>query len=364
MHEGMDGDEVFTRAQARAAGLTDRQVTARLASGALTASRRGVLRRRDDDPNGKSSTTGKGSAAGAGSAHGGPDNAARGTPSPVPLEVRAALLASPRRELVISHATAARILGLPRPLAGWPEPQFTATSGPTRHRNGLQVKVAPLADAEVVEHLGLRLTSPARTVADCLRTVSDRDALAMVDAALHRRLVVDDSVLEVLLTQAGWPGVTNARKILALADGRRESPLESWSAWAFASTAVPAPAWQVEIREPDGRLIGRADCWWGAGVVGEADGRSKYALAAAEQGGNSAAVFQVLQAERRREQRLRDVGADVVRWSSGEVLKPTAARQLAARIRAAISQAHDAARFTGVVAPAPAMLPVSTSKPP
>jgi pimeloyl-CoA synthetase len=98
-------------------------------------------------------------------------------------------------------------------------------------------------------------------------------------------------------------------------------------------------------------FIARADCWWSAGVVGEADGRSKYALAAAERGGDAKAVFDVLQAERRREQRLRDVGADVVRWSTGEVLKEPAARRLAQRIIGAISLAQDGSRFTGVVAP-------------
>jgi cysteine synthase len=86
-------------------------------------------------------------------------------------------------------------------------------------------------------------------------------------------------------------------------------------------------------------------------VVGEADGRAKYAVAAAERGGNSEALLDVLQAERRREQRLREVGAEVVRWSARDVLDQPSARSLAQRIRAAIILGREQERFTGVVVP-------------
>jgi hypothetical protein len=332
-----DSSILFTRAQLRETGLTDRQLDTRLANGSVVPVRRGVLQPLSGSV---------------------PDSARAPTdglpPIPdleIPVSIRAALLASPGRDLVASHATAAQLLGLPKPLAGWPQPHFTATSGPTRHRSGVHIRVARLSLAEVGDHHGIALTSPARTVADCLRTLPGRDGLAMLDAALHRGLVRIDAVLEILSSQARWPGTSRARQVLALANSRRESPLESWSAWAFAHTDVPAPEWQAEVRDRDGLFIARADCWWSAGVVGEADGRSKYALAAAERGGDAKAVFDVLQAERRREQRLRDVGADVVRWSTGEVLKEPAARRLAQRIIGAISLAQDGSRFTGVVAP-------------
>ncbi len=267
----------FTRAQARAAGLTNHQVDAQLAAGTWLAVRRGILY-----PVPESGT----------------DLVAPHLD--IPVAVRAALLASPNRDLVVSHATAAQLLGLPRPLAGWPQPHFTATSGPTRRRGGVQIRVAALPTVEVVEYQGIYLTSPDRTVADCLRTLPGRDGLAILDAALHRHLVTTASVASALQAQAGWPGVAIARQVLALADQRRESPLESWSAWAFAHTGVPTPEWQVEIYEPDtGIFIARGDCWWPGGVIGEADGRSKYALAAAERGGGGKAVFEVLQAERR-----------------------------------------------------------------
>ncbi len=279
----------------------------------------------------------------------------------VPLEVRAAPLASPGRELAVSHATAARLYGLPEPLVGWPRPEFTASSGPTRKRSGIWIRVAALDDDQVGEHLGISLTSPGRTVADCLSTLPGRDGLAIADAALRRGPVSPEVMLETLGRQARWPGVGLARQILALAEPRRESPLESWSAWAFAHTGVPAPQWQVEVRDLEGRLVGRVDCWWPAGLAGEADGRAKYALAAAERAGDSQAenLFAVLQAERIREQRLRESGADVVRWSAADVIRIEAARQLARRLQGALALAEQGLRFSGHAAPA--LLPLTTA---
>jgi hypothetical protein len=212
--------------------LSDRQIDRRLAGGSLIATRRGVLHLplEDDSADGQ-------------------QRKLIVPPAPAfPLDVQAALLASPSRELVISHASAARLWGLPQPLDGWPQPEFTATNGSNRRRRGVHVRVCALYDGDVVEQNGGLVTSASRTVADCLRTLPGRDALAVADAALHRGLATEAGVLEVLHRQSGWPGVSVARQVFKLADFRRESPLESWSAWALAHTGVPAPEWQVMAR--------------------------------------------------------------------------------------------------------------------
>jgi hypothetical protein len=199
----------------------------------------------------------------------------------------------------------------------------------------------------------VRVTSQARTVADCLRTLPPRDALAIADAAVHRRLASNADVEAALADCSGWPGLVRARSIATLIDGRRETPLESWSAWAFHVERIPMPRWQVVIADAEGRLVGRIDAWWPEGVAGEADGRSKYALAAAERGGPSARsarnLYSVLDAERRRERRLRDSGADVVRWSAMDVVGRDALRALSRRLTTALADAQARPRFTGVV---------------
>ena len=344
--------QVFTRRQARAVGLSDRQLDRCLAKGDLIAVRRGILRRADQDADGDPPDA---------------ENYCKTAifvappiaPEAVPLDLRAALLGSPSRQLVISHASAARLWGLPQPLGGWPQPQFSAVEGSNRSRRGMHVRVVRLDDDQIMEWNGLAVTTPERTLVDCLRSLPGRDGLAMIDSALHRGLVRAPDVLTVLAQQCGWPGAGLARQVLGLADARRESPLESWSTWAFAHSDLPLPEYQVEIRASDGRRMGRVDFWWRrGGLVGEADGRAKYALAAAERGGNAEALLDVLQGERRREQRLREVGAEVIRWSTRDVLDRAAADALAARIRSMLELGRQREAFTGVVVPAPS--PVAT----
>lgn len=312
---------VFTREQIRGAGLTDRQIERRKASGELVAERRGVF-------------TGRRPGGGL-----------------IPLPIEAALIAHRTRSLVVSHLSAARVLRLPEPVQGWGTAAFTSTNGTTRNRDGVTIRVAPLGPGDVVLVAGVAVTSPSRTVVDCLRVLAPRDALAIADAAWNRGLVTRDSLLTVLAAQAGWPGVVGARRLVALADPLRESPLESWSAWALHRGRVVMPDWQTEIYDAADLLIGRVDCWWPAGVAGEADGRAKYALATAQRGGGEQSALDVLHAERRRESELRAVGVEVVRWTAADVLSQARTKDLVRRIRGALVDAHRSPRFVGRAAP-------------
>jgi hypothetical protein len=303
-----------TRAEVRAAGVSDGQISRRVTSGRWRVPRRGLLLA--------------------------PDGALV-TPAAAADVALAAALASTAREVVVGHAHAARLWGLPEPRAGWGVPVLLAASGPTRSRRGVRVLTSPLADPDVVRHrLGILVTSPARTVSDCLRVLPAPDALAVADAAA-RLLVPAAHVAELVESFAGWRGVLQARRLAALVDGRRESPLESWSAVAFDDLDVPAPAWQVDVRDAAG-FVGQADCGWACGVVGEADGRAKYVLAAAERGGADAdGLAAVLAAERERERRLRQAGLDVVRWGPRDVLRRPDAEALARYLRATLAARGD-----------------------
>jgi hypothetical protein len=129
------------------------------------------------------------------------------------------------------------------------------------------------------------------------------------------------------------------------ADGRRESPAESWSAWAFAEHGVPAPLWQVEVCDARGALAGRVDSWWKEGVAGEVDGRAKYRLRALERGGVGAdTLARVLDEERLREMAVRRTGALVVRWDPRDVLDEPRTRELVAHVLAELARAGG---FTG-----------------
>jgi very-short-patch-repair endonuclease len=155
---------------------------------------------------------------------------------------------------------------------------------------------------------GLRVTTLARTVADCLRHMPLADAVAVADAALHSRRLTLDALDRAVQSQRSWPLAAAAQRALPLVDGRRESPLESRSAVAMYLNGLPMPLSQVEVRDRHGRLLGRADFIWPkARVVGEADGKGKY------QGRDAVDVFE---AEKDRQAAFEAVGLVVVRWGS------------------------------------------------
>jgi hypothetical protein len=308
---------MFTRAEALVAGLSPQQVDRRLATHQWQVIRRGHY---------------------------------AGTALDAERQWRAevaAVVASHERRLVLSHHDAARAWGLPRPL-GAPRPlTFLSDQRPVRNSTTLKIQVAHLPEDEVMSRGRILVTSPARTVVDCARSLHARDALAIADATLHRRLVGPDDLRQSLERQSGSPHVRRARAVLELADARRETALESWSAWSFAEQDVPPPTWQATLCDGEGVFLGRTDGWWAEGVAGEADGREKYGLAALQRGGAGAAgLAAALDDERRREQRLRRAGVVIVRWTARDVLDPARSRLLARDLRSAIDRGG---RFCGQV---------------
>jgi hypothetical protein len=122
---------------------------------------------------------------------------------------RAEVLATVRghdRRLVLAHATAARARGLPTPLAPPPPLTFVAERPPTRRKSYTQILLAELADDEVVARGQVLVTSPARTVVDCARSLPPRDALAIADAAARRELVTPADLVAAAERLQGWPG--------------------------------------------------------------------------------------------------------------------------------------------------------------
>jgi len=139
--------------------------------------------------------------------------------------------------------------------------------------------------------------------------------------------------------------------VLALADGRRETPFESWSAWAFAVQGVEPPTWQATVLDEEGVFLGRTDAWWKEGVAGEADGRAKYRLASVERTGavDAEGLAGTLDDERRRERELRRAGVVIVRWEARDVLQPDRQRRLATQLGEERTAARAHPRFTGKI---------------
>lgn len=144
--------------------------------------------------------------------------------------------------------------------------------------------------------------------------------LMAADHGLRTRQIVLEDVAQWSLKLANRVGHCHLPVVLRLADGLRESPLESWAAVTFDRWG-----WQLDpqFEVPDTRY--RADGRLrGTRVLIECDGRGKYAEPGAEH------------REKVREDDIRELGWEVVRVTS-DLLDERAT--LLRRVRAAIARA-------------------------
>ena len=88
----------------------------------------------------------------------------------------------------------------------------------------------------------------------------------------------------------------------------------------FHLARLPTPELQFSVFTHDGRFVGRSDFGWPEfGVLGEFDGKSKYGELLRKPGQSAE---QVLVAEKRREDRLRELGWMVIRWMWQDLMCP------------------------------------------
>lgn len=221
---------------------------------------------------------------------------------------------------VFSHGSAALLHGLPV----WPG--AVAKVHVTRSRQGgggmkrsvVQVHGAPLQIADVMLMSGMPVTSMARTVLDLARTLPMDQAVACGDRALALGLRQAD-LGAGLLRMERWPGVRSARRTVGFLDGHSESVGESVSRVRLMEEGLPAPELQQEIFGPNGQLVARVDFYWkDRQTIGEFDGKIKYGRLLKPGQRIEDAIFD----EKVREDALRDLGSQVVRWLWRDLYRP------------------------------------------
>ncbi|KRE58934.1 hypothetical protein ASG70_17010 [Phycicoccus sp. Soil748] len=144
------------------------------------------------------------------------------------------------------------------------------------------------------------------------------------DAALHgRSTTTSDLHAAADRLLGGLRGRARVRRVLAAMDPRAESPGESRTRLVISALGLPVAS-QVTVRDELGGFVGRVDFLVAGRVVVEFDGAVKYA--GAEGRGE-------LVAEKRREDRLRSLGYEVVRLTWDDLAHP---ERVLARIRTAL----------------------------
>ena len=180
-------------------------------------------------------------------------------------------------DAVVSHQSAAYLQKIA--LIGRPDGAIHLTRPPGagwRGATGIRLHSAAMPPPHVTSYLGMPLTTAARTVVDLSRTLPFRAGVVAADSALHQRLASIDELLSVLDFCTQWRGTSVAADVIAFADGKSESPLESIARIAFRDGGLPPPKLQALIGTAE--EVARVDFYWDAyRTIVEVDGAIKYA---------------------------------------------------------------------------------------
>jgi very-short-patch-repair endonuclease len=233
------------------------------------------------------------------------------------LELRAALLANPGS--VAAGASAAVVWGLPLPgPPGLPVVLRPRTVTRPQHGERSRTTVARRAWLRPEDHVrgpaGLAVTTPARTFVDLARGSSFPWALATADAVRRGHGCSVAELLEAAAAQRGNAGAPRAARAAAVAVRDAESPLESLARGVQVELGLPVPRTQVWVgeRAPEYRVDMLVEEF---ATVVEADGRTKYSGPGARDDPWS---------EKRRTDRLLDLGYDCHRFVLADLARPVA----------------------------------------
>jgi hypothetical protein len=247
----------------------------------------------------------------------------------------AATMATLRRPAVVSHQSAAVLMGFPLWGVALDHVHITRRPPASSQATGpLRAHVARLRDDEVITVGGLAVTDPTRTVLDLARSLPFDSAVVAVDGALNGKLVSAEVIRRRLTDLAGTRGSRHAARVIAFADARSESVGESRSRVVLADLGLTPSGLQHQVWSTDGEFLGRADfAWEEAGVLGEFDGRVKYGRLLRPGQAAGDVVFE----EKRREDAMRDAGWEMVRWTWRDLATP---EELGNRVTRAHERGH------------------------
>jgi Protein of unknown function (DUF559) len=212
---------------------------------------------------------------------------------------------------VASHHSAALLHNLD--LLKSPKDTVTLTLPPAKPWNrpasaGVVFHTADLPPGHLTKLYNLPVTTAARTVIDLARMLPFMAGVVVADSALRAERAGKPELRQILDSCASWPGVRRARRVVAFADERAGSALESAARVVFDESGLEPPELQATIH-----LLRHAflvDFFWREHrVIAEADGLAKYT------------GDKVLIAQFQRDRLLRDAGYKVVHFTWHELFE-------------------------------------------
>lgn len=197
-------------------------------------------------------------------------------------------------------------------------------AGRSRSDEVVQVQ-ARVPEDFVQERHGCRLVTPAMASLQVAAESGVEAGLVSAESALHRQFCTSAELREALAGMPRVKGRAAARRVVELAGALSESAAESRCRWLFMVLGLPPPVQQAWIQDRGGVAVGRVDFLFAAErVIVEFDGLGKYADVG------------VLHREKIREDRLRELGYEVVRLTWADLDDPEKVLQ---RLRDAMDRA-------------------------
>ena len=178
------------------------------------------------------------------------------------------------------------------------------TASKVTRRAGFRVRRSVQFERSVAR--GLPVTSRVQTVVDLARSLLFVEAVAVLDAALRRRLVTRAVLVEWADTNPRRRGVAQLRQALELAEPAAESPMETRLRLLLELAGLPKPWVQPILRDELGTFIARPDLYYPLHrLVIEYDGSTHRDR---------------LVSDNRRQNRLYVAGYRVLRFTAGDVI--------------------------------------------
>jgi hypothetical protein len=211
--------------------------------------------------------------------------------------------------------------GLPR----WLTPQVALDAASRRrHRDG--VRLRQFDDGMLTTTVdGFRVVTLDWALAQAVPELPRPNGLAVLDSVRRLRLLAPHELALAHDLARGRRGVASRHDLWDLADGRAESPLESFARLECVEDGIPPGTLQLPVRDGSGAVVARGDMGWqrrdGRWLVAELDGREHH--------DTPVAVF----ADRRRQNLLTGSGTvDLLRftWHDLGRIAATVRRHLAA----------------------------------
>jgi very-short-patch-repair endonuclease len=230
-------------------------------------------------------------------------------------------------DAVLTGVSAVLAHGLPVWGADLARPTFRRPVDRAASVRAFRVRPAPASEdlpASVTTEWG-SADPPAAAVVQLALDAGMMSGVVSADAALHRGLATDQDLGDAVERVASWPHSSRAVAMLSHVDARSESVGETRLRVDLNVHGIESLS-QVEIHDRFGHLVGRVDLLVGGKVVVEFDGKVKYA------DGDPRTLW----AEKRREDRLRELGYTVVRITWADLETPGRA---VAKVRRALAAA-------------------------